>query len=286
MLGQTLHETGGILGAQVNDKCRSLVFFSYFLHWFYDVDPEWTEEHLLALLAGGTRDQKDAFWSGYLWGMRSIPSFELSLKLKPYLVEKVVERGHEDRNKRDGLVSLVLASWVYSDEGSEVRYDDSELRDLLLQGGDEFRAQALSQMERRGKAEGQDGQTWREKQESFLRDVWPVQLAARTTQSPARLVELAFSNEDQFIKISELILPLIGPIERDHIMLPSLRREEKNIINAHPKRVLDILCIALPDDANKWPYEIDATIKRIAEVEPELRTNPKWVELMRRWNSR
>jgi hypothetical protein len=268
------------------DKCRSLVFFSYFLHWFYNVDPEWTEEHLLALLAEGTRDQKDAWWSGYLWGMRSIPSFELSQKLKPHLVEKVVERGHEDRDKRDGLVILVLASWVYSDEGSDVRFDDAELRDLLLQGGDEFRAQALWQMERRGKAEGQDGQTWRAKQESFLRDVWPVQLAARTAQNSARLVELAFSNDDRFIEISELILPLIGPIERDQIMLPSLRRGEENIINAHPLRVLDILYIALPDDANKWPHEIDATIKRIAEVKPELRTNPKWVELMRRWNSR
>ena len=166
------------------------------------------------------------------------------------------------------------------------RFDDAELRDLLLQGGDEFRAQALWQMQRRGRAEGQDGQTWRAKQESFLQDVWPVQLAARTSQNSARLVELAFSNDDRFIEISELILPLIGPIERDDIILPSLRRGEENVINAHPERVLDILYIALPDDANKWPYEIDAAIKRIAEVKPELRTNPKWVELMRRWNSR
>lgn len=269
-----------------DDKCLSLVFFSYLLHWFYDVDPAWTEEHLLSLLVDGSQDQKDAWWSGYLWGMRSIPSYELSQKLKPHLFEKVVERGHADQEKRDGLVSLVLASWVYTDEGSEVRINDAELRDLLLQGGDEFRAQALWHMERRGKAEGEDGQTWSAKQEAFLRDVWPVQLAAQTAQNSARLVELAFSNEDRFIEISELILPLIGPIERDRIMLPSLRRGEDSIVNAHPERVLEILYIALPDNANKWPYDIDATIKKIAEVKPELRTNPKWVELMRRWNSR
>lgn len=268
------------------DRCLSLTFFSYLLHWFFDVDPDWTEEHLLSVLTGGTQDQKDAWWSGYLWGMRSIPSFELSQKLKPHLIDKVAERGHADQEKRDGLVSLVLASWVYSNEGSEVRINDAELRDLLLQGGDEFRAQALWHMESRGKADGEDGQTWSAKQESFLRDVWPVQLAARTTQNSARLIELAFSNEDRFLEISELILPLIGAIERDHIMLPSLRHGEDSIVNAHPERVLEILYVALPDDANKWPYEIDATIRRIADVKPDLRTNPKWVELMRRWNSR
>ncbi len=270
-----------------DDRRLALVFFSYLLHWFYEVDPKWTEENLLALLKDGTKDDQDAWWVGYLWGMKSIPSFELSQMLKPYLFAKVAERGNEDQDKRDGLVSLVLASWVYSDfEEGKDRISDSELRNLLLAGGDDFRAQALWHMENRGKKEGEDGQRWKAQQDKFLRDVWPVQRAARTPQNSARLIELAFSNEDRFLEISELILPLIGPIERDHIILPSLRRGEDSVVNAHPERVLEILYMALPDDAKNWPHEIDATIRRIAEVKSELRTDPKWVELMRRWNSR
>ena len=57
-------------------------------------------------------------------------------------------------------------------------------------------------------------------------------------------------------------------------------------MNAHPERVLEILYVALAENANDWPYEIDATLRRMTEVKSELRTDPKWVELMRRWNSR
>lgn len=270
-----------------DDSCLALVFFTYLLHWFYEVDPKWTLENLLALLKEGTTEDQDAWWAGYLWGMKSIPTYELSQRLKPHLFAKVAERGNEDQDKRDSLVSLVLASWVYSEvDKGEVRISDSELRDLLLAGGDDFRSQALWHLEDRGKGEGEDAQLWKAQQDRFLRDVWPVQRAARTPQNSARLIELAFSNEDKFLETSELILPLIGPIERDQIMLPSLRRGEENILSAYPERVLEILYIALPEDASKWPYEIDANILRIAEVKPEIRTDPKWVELMRRWNSR
>ncbi len=100
------------------------------------------------------------------------------------------------------------------------------------------------------------------------------------------MIELAFSYEDSFIAISDAILPLISEIERDHISLPSMRRGEGNIVDKHPKRVLEILYLALPENANNWPYEIDATIERIVVADPSLRVDPRWVELNRRWNSR
>lgn len=84
-------------------------------------------------------------------------------------------------------------------------------------------------MERRGKDDGENGQRWKSLQVRFLRDVWPVQRSARTPQNSARMIELAVSNEDRFVEISETILPLIGPIERDHIVLPALRRGEGDV---------------------------------------------------------
>ena len=270
-----------------DDKCLALVFFSGCLLWFYKFDPKWTEDNLLSVLRDGSSDEQDAWWAGFHWGMKQIPSYELWEWLKPYLIAKVAERGSARQKTRDNLVWLVLASWAYSDfDKGEVRITDAELRDLLLVAGDKFRAQALLLMERMGKSDGGDGQHWKLLQVRFLRDAWPVQRSARTPQNSASLIELAFSNEDCFMEISEAILPLIGPIERDHIMLPAVRRGEGNVVDAHPERVLEILYVALSEDANKWPYEMDATLRRIAEVKSELRTDPKWVELMRRWNSR
>ena len=269
------------------DKCLALVFFSLHLSWFYEVDPEWTEDNLLSVLRDGSSDEQDAWWAGYLWGIKHIRGFELWERLKPHLVAKVKECSSKRQEKCDGLVAVVLANWAYSDiDRGEVRITDAELHELLLAAGDNFRTRALWQMERSGKGNGKDGQHWRSLQDRFLRDVWPLQRSARTPQSSASLIELAFSNEDRFMDISKAILPLIGPIERCRIELPALRRGEGNVVDAHPERVLEILYVALPEDANKWPYKMDATLLRIATAKSELRVDRRWVELMRRWNSR
>ncbi|MFV0292433.1 MAG: hypothetical protein ACK5II_04120 [Paracoccus sp. (in: a-proteobacteria)] len=184
----------------------------------------------------------------------------------------------------------MLASWAYPDSNTgTVRITDNELRQLLLDAGDSFWARALRILERRAEGEGDDGEHWKALQERFLRIVWPVQKVARTPKNSARLIELAFSNEETFMAImaiSEAILALLSPIERDHIMLPSIRRGEGNIVDKHPKRVLEILYLALPENANYWPYEIDATIERISVADPSLRTDSRWAELNRRWHSR
>ncbi|WP_341365917.1 hypothetical protein [Yoonia sp. BS5-3] len=119
-----------------------------------------------------------------------------------------------------------------------------------------------------GQGEEDDGEHWRALEERFLRNVWPVQKVARTPQNSARLIELTFSNEETFMAISEAILPLLSPIERDHIMLPAIRRGEGSIADKHPERVLNILYLALPENPNWWPYEIDAALERIADANP------------------
>ena len=270
-----------------DDKYRALVFFSGFLLWFYEVDQNWTEDNLLSVLQDGSSDEQDAWWAGYLWGFKEIPRFELWERLKPHLIAKVAEHGSKIHGKKDRLFGLVLASWVYSDiDKGEVWISDAELRELLLVAGDKFQAQTFWMMEKRGKDDGEDGHHWKSLQDRFLHDVWPLQLAVRTPKNSARLIELAFSNEDRFMEMSEAILPLIGPIERDPGIHLSLRLNGCNVVDAHPERVLEILYVALSEDANKWPYEIDKTLLRIAKVKSELRSDPKWVELMRRWNSR
>ena len=270
-----------------DDKCLALVFFSGLLLWFYKFDPKWTEDNLLSVLQNGSADEQDAWWAGYLWGVKGIPSFELWERLKPHLIAKVAERSSKKQVKQDALMDLVISSWVFSNsDKGEVLITDSELRNLLLKAGDKFRMQALWLMEKMGKKDGEEGQHWKSLQVRFLRDVWPVQRAVRTSLIFESLIELAFSNEDRFMEVSEAILPLIGPIEHNYLMPMKFQLDEVNIVNSYPERVLEILYVALPEDANKWPYEIDTTLLRIAEVKSELRTDPSWVELMRRWNSR
>lgn len=265
----------------------ALVFVSHLTNWFHYVDPAWTSDNLLSMLDSDDEDTLEAWWTGYLWGVKALPSMDLFDKLKPHLLAKAASQTKSERDNRDSLADLVLASWAYpdSDTGAE-RITDGELRQLLIDAGDGFRARTLWILERRGEGDGDDGKHWKALQERFLRKVWPVQKAARTPKNSARLIELAFSNEETFMAISEAILPLLSPIERDHFMLPSIRRGEGNIVDMHPTRVLEILYLALPENANSWPYMIDATLERIAAADPSLRMDSRWVELTRRWNSR
>ena len=100
------------------------------------------------------------------------------------------------------------------------------------------------------------------------------------------MIALAFSNEYKFMDVSEAILPLLCPIELDHVILPYIRPSEGEIVNKHPKRVLEILDRALPENANIWPWGIDETLKHLVVADPALQNDAKWIELMRRWNSR
>lgn len=265
----------------------ALVFFSYLLNWFHYVDSKWTQEKLLSVLKTNNAETLEAWWTGYLWGARNLPDFDLFQVLKPHLLAKAAGQTYEERSNRDKLAGLVLASWGRPDPktGSE-RISDDEFRKVLFDAGDRFRSRVLWQLERWSKEDGESGDYWKPLRERFLRQVWPIQKAARTPHNSARLIELAFSDEDSFIAISDAILPLISKIERDHIMLPSIRRGEGNIVDRYPERVLEILFLALPENANSWPYEIDATIERIVVADPSLRVDPRWVELNRRWNSR
>lgn len=265
----------------------ALVFFSYLLDWFHYVDSEWTEDKLLSVLRTKTDETLEAWWTGYLWGARNLPSFDLFQVLKPHLLAKAVGQTYEERSNRDKLAGMVLASWGRPDRKTGAkRIADDEFRKVLLDAGDRFRSRVLWQLERWSKEVGESAEFWKPLRERFLRQVWPIQKAARTPHNSARLIELAFSDEESFFAISDAILPLISKIERDHIILPSIRRGEGNIVDKHPQRVLEILYLALPENANSWPFEIDATIERIAIAEPALRTDPKWVELSRRWSSR
>ena len=263
----------------------ALVFFCHLLNWFYYIDPEWTEENLLSVLKSNDTGTLEAWWSGYLWGVRELPSLELFQILKPHLLGKAAGQTFEEGSDRDKLASLVLDSWGHPDSrtGTE-QISDNEFREILLEAGHHFRSRILWQLKLWSK---ENGEFWKPLRERFLRQVWPSQKVAKTPHDSARLIEFAFSDEERFVAVSDAILPLIDKIERDlFITLPPIGECEWNIVDAHPGRVLEILDRALPESANKWPYEIGAILERIVDADPSLRKDTRWVALSRRWNSR
>lgn len=230
---------------------HGLVMFTHNLNWFHTIDPEWTEKNLLSFLLRNDPDDLDAWWSGYLWGAQRLPNPQLFQWLKPYFLNKAAIEGKDDRGQISKLASLLLASWGSEDPDSGKRWlSNEEFRQVLLDGGDQIRTRVLWQIENWSKAENEEGSRWSDRLGEFLGEVWPVQKAAKTAKSSARLVELAFAVPERFMDVSANILPLLTKIERDQMLLPSARREGGNIVDAHPERVLAVLHAVLPNNVS------------------------------------
>src|SRR5690606_28435355 len=125
-----------------------------------------------------------------------------------------------------------------------------------------------------------------ERQLSELLQIWPRQLSARSPNTSARLCELAFSSEDEFPAVAALVLPLLSSIERDHLILPELRRSGDNIVDRYPEQALALLHAVLPENAQAWPYEIEGILKKIGEASSALNSDDRLISLRQKWDAR
>ncbi len=273
------------LALQGDDGRFALFFCTWNLNWLNYVDPEWTRNNVLSILNTDDRDTLEAWWAGYLEGYRDPPRNELFQTIKPYLLMRTSSQDYEKGGYCESLAGLVLGNWICSHQENGIeRISNDEFCNILLDAGDRFRSQVLWHLEQWSKKNG--GHSWRAHQERFLQEVWPIQRVTRTPESSVRLIELAFSSDYRFVDVSKIILPLLCPLELDCITLPFNEPNGRKIVDKHPERVLEILVRALPKNANRWPYKIDATLECLVIAEPALRSDTRWVELMRRWNSR
>lgn len=120
----------------------------------------------------------------------------------------------------------------------------------------------------------------------LFRDVWPRQKSVKTPRMSAQLCDLAFSNAERFPEMAEIILPLLMIIDRDHLMLPNLRKSKDNIVDLYPHQTLALLHAVLPDNVAAWPYDVEATLQRIGKADGSLKLDERLLELNRKWNSR
>jgi hypothetical protein len=270
-----------------NDLHRhAMVILFHNLNWFFAIDPKWTEQHLLPALHGKDTDDRDAAWSGFLWGART-PNRELYMRLKNDMLEFAANPLPSRRSYGEIIAGMILAGWGTVDDATGERCISSdEMRSLLLSVDDEFRSRVLWQAQRWSNDQNENSHERWEGQLSELLRIWPRQLSARSSNTSARLCELAFSSGDQFPTIAALVLPLLGRIERDHLMLPELRRSGDNIVDQYPEQALALLHAVLPDNALAWPYGIEGILQRIGEADSALNSDDRLISLKRRWDAR
>jgi len=264
-----------------------LVIFAHQMNWFYVIDPIWTESNLLTILDKGDESDRFAMWSGFFWGAK-LPNQKLYMRLKPNFLAVAKQRSLPHSGYSDVLTGIILAGWGSTHEGTGNRLiSNTEMHDVLLNTGDEFRSHILWQVERwLAIKENGTGEKWSVMLPEFLRDVWPRQKSVKTPTISARLCDLAFSNAEHFTELAEIVLPLLTTIDREHLMLHNLHESQDNIVDLYPAHTLAILHAVLPDNVTFWPYGIETILRRIGEAEESLKSDERLLELNRKWNSR
>jgi len=198
--------------------------------------------------------------------------------MKPALLALAHDPSIARKQHSQILAGILLIGWNGRIAATDERVvTNEEMRTVLLETDEEFRSQAIWNLEHWSKDKTT---SWPKEALVFLKEVWPKQVAAKSAGVSARLAELAFSRDDDFTDYVDAVLPLIIPIDRDHMRLPA------NVVEKYPKKTLELLDAILPDDARKWPYGMDDLLRRIGLVDPSLVGDAQLVSLNRTWNAR
>ena len=266
---------------------HALAMASHHLGWLHANAADWTEQHLLTVIDGQDVEDQDAFWAGFFWNPK-ITSPALYLRIKLGLMKIAKDRTPSREGHEQSIAFLLLIGWVSSADNEDRRWvSDSELRDVLLHGGDEFRSHILQQFEqqlRNGDARARE--EWQIRTYKFFESVWPMQRSVKTPEMTARIVDVLVAHSDSFRKLIDLVSPLLTTIRDATQLRLQFREETKNVIKAHPERFLHLLNVVLPEDVRYWPYGINNALDLIAEADESLLTDARLRELQRRWGTR
>jgi hypothetical protein len=276
-----LRTVENLLSLQVPARQHALAILAHNLNWFAARAPLWTEQHLLAALESDASD-RSAIWAGYFWGA-TLPAKPLYEKLKPHMMA-LIESGAITRYEHVGfLAAMLLDGWQrFEALGTPRLVSDAELRDLLLKGGDVFRAQALWHLERWTKGTDERSLAWTNLLPEFLREVWPRHQRAKTPKTSARLCDLALSNADLFPRIADIVTDLVARVSDQHLILANLQEEDSILMRTHPKQITALLSAILPAELSRWPYGMEGILDRLQHADASLLKDDRMIDLKRR----
>ncbi len=264
---------------------HAITALTFHLHGLHNLDPAWVEQNLLPILATGTTDDRDAWWQGYLWQLRYLPSIVLFNQLKSHLINRLREGRDLRESRHSTIANLVLAMWanIKNDENGQ-QIDDEELTRLLLDVGDNLRVGIIWCLN-----------DWLNRPDSsfpfsralkLFQSVWPRQLAAKTTETTSALVDFLNHTTENFAELAQAIIPHLTKLPPDDHEITFFLYENTERATQHPEETLAILDAIIPERMMWWPHHMAEILENIIEGRPELARDPRYIELRRKWDSR
>jgi len=248
------------------------------LNWFMFVDPAWTKVHLIPRLAFQHPASEPA-WSGFLHG--DVPLPPLAELIKPLLLELISWLG---RFSWGGNSSEVAATWLgymrVFHRNESCGLSRQEMRSALRAMSDDTRNQFIFWLGRVGQ-ENENG--WAKHVIPLINEDWPRERRYRTSASIRAWFGLLEDTGDRFPAVYEAVKKFLVPANSSETLFYRLTQEvddEKPMTILFPETTLDLMNRVTPQALNRSHYELPKVLALIAETEPELTSDPRFLRLI------
>ena len=249
------------------------------LNWLMFVDPGWTRERLIPMLTFEHPASEPA-WNGFLHSRRVLWS-PLAEAIKPLLLELFpwVELFAWNRD-----VSKVAAEWLgcmrvfHPNEPGGLT--SSEMRSVLRAMSDGTRNRFIFWLSLVGQ---KNDNGWTERVIPFVVGDWPRERRYRTTASMKAWLGLLDDTEDDFPVVYDAMKNFLVSAEMNDQPLYRFTREINDgvpLTVRFPEATLDLLDRVTPRALTRPPYELPKILTLIAETDPTLTSDHRYLRLI------
>lgn len=249
------------------------------LNWLMHVDPIWTQERLIPMLAFDHPAAEPA-WNGFLHSGQ-VPSSPLAELIKPLLIDLFPWIGGFSWD-RDLL--NIAAQWLgfmrvfHPDQPDGLT--KREMRRVLRSMADESRNRFIFWLGRVGQ---KNERGWAKLVTPFINEVWPRERKFRTSTSMRAWISLLDDTGDSFPDVYGAVKKFLVPLDMDDHPFYKFTREindEEPITTRFPEATLDLMNTITPQAITRPPHELPKVLALIAETNPTLTSDPRYLRLI------
>ena len=243
------------------------------------IDPYWTKEHLIPLLAFDHPVSETAWKRLLISGC--ILSDPLAEVIKPLMLDLFpwIERFSWSRD-----ISWVAVQWLgrmrvfYPNKPSGLT--KAEMRSVLRAMSDDSRSRLIFWLGRVGQ-EYKDG--WVTHVVPFVNEDWPREKQYRTSESVKAWIGLLDDTEDNFPATYEAVKKFLAPVEMiDNWLYRFIRTNDNDepLTVRFPESTLDLMNSVTPSILSRTPYELPKVLALIVETDIKLKSDPRYLRLI------
>ena len=249
------------------------------LNWLMHVDPTWTENRLVPMLAFEHPAAEPA-WNGFLHSGR-VPSPPLANLIKPLLLKLLpwVRQQHWDRD-----LSTVAAQWLGNmcvfNRDEPHGLTRKEMRNVLRSMSDDTRNDFIFWL---GKVGQRNDDDWTKLVVPFMHGVWPRERRYRTVSSIQSWIDLLGVTGENFPAVYASVKQFLVPIGMCRYLAYRFTDDldDKTPLTAQfPDEILDMVNRVTPTALTRPPYELPKILALIAEVAPALTSDHRYLRLI------